>query len=265
MFERKFIGIAQKRLGSSFLGRNGWAHVPADLLKFWLKQNNKHQTGWNTTQHSALAAIFGYFIWSLLGSCFFLSEGVSTPIDLWDYQWFLYFGYANLTSLYMFHVAMGQRSKYTTIAAGRIILMSVFMEVFFSACFMFLYWHTTGFTIDTTTASNTWLLFSLPPLASIFFLYTIFEAKRAPFDHTEAESELVAGHQIEFSGRSLLFFLLCEYVHLFFCIFLVLILCFNGADFFSIAPVASFFTDAIFDAITINVVEWVSCVVCAYA
>lgn len=33
-FERKFIAIAQKRLGISFLGRNGWAHLPADLVKF---------------------------------------------------------------------------------------------------------------------------------------------------------------------------------------------------------------------------------------
>lgn len=32
--ERKLIGLAQKRLGISFLGRNGWAHLPADLIKF---------------------------------------------------------------------------------------------------------------------------------------------------------------------------------------------------------------------------------------
>lgn len=44
MFERKFIAVAQKRLGASFLGRNGWAHVPADLLKFWLKQSSRHQS-----------------------------------------------------------------------------------------------------------------------------------------------------------------------------------------------------------------------------
>ena len=41
--ERKLIGIAQKRLGISFLGRNGWAHLPADLIKFWLKQSSRHQ------------------------------------------------------------------------------------------------------------------------------------------------------------------------------------------------------------------------------
>ena len=33
-FERKFIAIAQKRLGISFLGRNGWVHLPADIVKF---------------------------------------------------------------------------------------------------------------------------------------------------------------------------------------------------------------------------------------
>ena len=33
-FERKFIAISQKRLGISFLGRNGWAHLPADIVKF---------------------------------------------------------------------------------------------------------------------------------------------------------------------------------------------------------------------------------------
>jgi NADH:ubiquinone oxidoreductase subunit H len=40
--ERKLIGIAQKRLGISFLGRNGWAHLPADLVKFWLKHTARH-------------------------------------------------------------------------------------------------------------------------------------------------------------------------------------------------------------------------------
>jgi NADH:ubiquinone oxidoreductase subunit H len=32
--ERKLIGLAQKRLGISFLGRHGWAHLPADVVKF---------------------------------------------------------------------------------------------------------------------------------------------------------------------------------------------------------------------------------------
>lgn len=42
--ERKLIGIAQKRLGISFLGRNGWAHLPADLVKFWLKHSARNHS-----------------------------------------------------------------------------------------------------------------------------------------------------------------------------------------------------------------------------
>ena len=73
-------------------------------------------------------------------------------------------------------------------------------------------------------------MLTLPPLALFFGLYAIFEAKRAPFDHTEAESELVSGHLIEYGGRLLLFFYFSEYVHAYFCMFLVLVLILGGAD-----------------------------------
>lgn len=232
MFERKFIAIAQKRLGASFLGRNGWAHVPADLLKFWLKQTNKNHSLWLTAQNSAIGVLFIYYTWSIAGVVFFLSDGMQSPVDFWDYQWLVYFAYANLSTLFLFHVAMGQRSKYSMLAAGRLLIVSILLEVFFSICFMWLYFHTGGYAFDETADSNSqqWLALALPPLASMFFLYILFEAKRAPFDHTEAESELVAGHQIEFGGRALLFLLLAEYVHIFFCLFLLLFLCLGAGD-----------------------------------
>lgn len=61
MFERKFIAVAQKRLGTSFLGRNGWAHVPADMVKFWLKQSTRHHTAWTSAGASAVGMIFMYY------------------------------------------------------------------------------------------------------------------------------------------------------------------------------------------------------------
>lgn len=64
----------------------------------------------------------------------------------------------------------------------------------------------------------------MPPLALTFLLYIIFEAKRAPFDHSEAESELVVGHLVEFGGRALLFFFICEYIHFGLAIFFVVAL-----------------------------------------
>jgi NADH:ubiquinone oxidoreductase subunit H len=40
------------------------------------------------------------------------------------------------------------------------------------------------------------------------------EAKRAPFDQSETESEVVSGYQVEYSGPMLLMFYLAEYLHL---------------------------------------------------
>ena len=42
----------------------------------------------------------------------------------------------------------------------------------------------------------------------------MLEAKRAPFDHAETESEVVAGYAVEYSGPMMMMFLLAEYLHL---------------------------------------------------
>jgi NADH:ubiquinone oxidoreductase subunit H len=144
----------------------------------------------------------------------------------------VYFGYANLTAVYMFNVVASVKSKFATIASLRILLLTIFLEVFFVFCFFLVYLHTGGYSFDEISTANAtnWLLFALPPIALFFGIYTLFEAKRAPFDHTEAESELVSGHLIEYGGRLLLFFYFSEYVHVYFCMFLILVVICGGVD-----------------------------------
>jgi NADH-quinone oxidoreductase subunit H len=129
----------------------------------------------------------------------------------------------------MFGVVAGTKSKYATVASARILLVSVYMEVFFVLVFLCVYAHVGGFSFEEVSLAartHTFAL-SLPPLALFLCLYALFEAKRAPFDHSEAESELVAGHMVEFGGRALLFFYMCEYTHVVFCLFLIVALCFG--------------------------------------
>jgi len=52
------------------------------------------------------------------------------------------------------------------------------------------------------------------PAASGFIIILLLEAKRAPFDHAETESEVVAGYAVEYGGPMLLVFYLAEYLHL---------------------------------------------------
>lgn len=158
---------------------------------------------------------------------FFLTDGFSVVVDFWDYQLLAYMAFANLTTLFMFNIVISLRSKYASLGAGRVLLVSVFLEVFFSLCFMLLYWHCGGYSLEEVSEANlaTPLWAALPPLALFYLLYAFFEAKRAPFDHSEAESELVAGHLVEFGGRTLLFFYFCEYIHIYFCMFIILVFC----------------------------------------
>jgi hypothetical protein len=80
-FERKFIAIAQKRLGISFLGRNGWVHLPADMVKFWFKYTGKNVGNWLTNSAGFFIILVGYFIWNLLSCAFLLSDGGLVMFD----------------------------------------------------------------------------------------------------------------------------------------------------------------------------------------
>ena len=57
-----------------------------------------------------------------------------------------------------------------------------------------------------------WHWLGLFPMFVIFFISALAETNRPPFDLVEAESELVAGHMIEYSSTPYLLFMLSEYV-----------------------------------------------------
>ena len=152
---------------------------------------------------------------------FFITDGEAAVVDGWDYQLLAYFAYAGFTTLFMAHLVAGLRSKYALLAAGRVLLVAVLMEVTFLGLFLALYTHSGGYGFEEI-ARGTCLIVALPPLALGLVLFALFEAKRPPFDHSEAESELVAGHLVEFGGRALLFFYMCEYVHMYACAYLLL-------------------------------------------
>lgn len=100
-----------------------------------------------------------------------------------------------------------------------------------------------GYAFDDFYEANSLLSPScaIPPLALAIFMHTLVEAKRAPFDHAEAESELVAGHLTEFGGRTLLFMYICEYIHVFFSVFLVSVFVVGGPWGLPLTPYEAFF------------------------
>jgi len=76
-----------------------------------------------------------------------------------------------------------------------------------------------------TAQKNVWFVVPLFPMFVIFFISSLAETNRPPFDLPEAEAELVAGYQTEYSGMMYAMFWLGEYAN-------ILLMCAMGAILF---------------------------------
>jgi NADH-quinone oxidoreductase subunit H len=73
-----------------------------------------------------------------------------------------------------------------------------------------------------------WFWLPLLPLFVIFFVSGVAETNRAPFDVVEGESEIVAGHMVEYSGSAFALFFLAEYANMILVSFLTSIFFLGG-------------------------------------
>jgi NADH-quinone oxidoreductase subunit H len=80
-----------------------------------------------------------------------------------------------------------------------------------------------------------WNWLPLLPMLVVYFVSGVAETNRAPFDVVEGESEIVAGHMIEYSGMSFALFFLAEYMNMILISALTALLFFGGWQ----APVSS--------------------------
>jgi NADH-quinone oxidoreductase subunit H len=86
-----------------------------------------------------------------------------------------------------------------------------------------------------------WNWLPLAPMLVVYFVSGIAETNRAPFDVVEGESEIVAGHMVEYSGMTYALFFIAEYMNMILIATLTAIMFFGGWQ----APVSSAFTDAV--------------------
>jgi NADH-quinone oxidoreductase subunit H len=117
-------------------------------------------------------------------------------------------------------------SRYAIIATIRglvhVISLDIFVTILYSV--LVLSSQSTNFHDFIINQTDYWYFVLYAPAASSFIIVLFLESKRAPFDHSETESEVVAGYATEYNGPMLLMFFLCEYLHLIiasihFCIF----------------------------------------------
>ncbi len=73
-----------------------------------------------------------------------------------------------------------------------------------------------------------WFIWPLFPLFVVYWVSGVAETNRAPFDVVEGESEIVAGHMVEYSGSAFALFFLAEYANMILVSFLISIFFLGG-------------------------------------
>jgi formate hydrogenlyase subunit 4 len=82
--------------------------------------------------------IGGFLGWSLLVCLFFLTHLTAEVINV-DFLFLIYLAYVNITTLYMSFLILTLKSKYSTLAGMRLILLNIFCEVPFTGALFALY------------------------------------------------------------------------------------------------------------------------------
>ncbi len=86
-----------------------------------------------------------------------------------------------------------------------------------------------------------WNWLPLAPMLVVYFVSGIAETNRAPFDVVEGESEIVAGHMVEYSGMTYALFFIAEYMNMILIATLTAVMFFGGWQ----PPISSALTEAV--------------------
>jgi NADH-quinone oxidoreductase subunit H len=221
--DRKIWAAVQMRRGPNVVGPWGVLQSFADLIKFALKEA--------IIPDGANKGVFilAPMVTAILALSAWAVVPVSAQLVIADINVGILYLFA-LSSLGVYGVIMGgwaSNSKYPFLAALRSAAQMVSYEVSIGFVIITVLLcagtlNLSGIVLSQATGLGTmiglpnsfldWYFIPLFPMFIVFFISALAETNRPPFDLVEAESELVAGHMVEYSSTPYLLFMLGEYV-----------------------------------------------------
>jgi len=229
--DRKIWAAVQMRRGPNMVGPWGALQSVADALKYVVKE----------VVVPAGADRFVFFLAPMLSFVLAMIAWAVIPFsDTWvisDINVAILYVFA-ISSLEVYGVIMGgwaSNSKYPFLGSLRSAAQMISYEVSIGLIIIGVIISTGSLNFgDIVRAQDgDWGLFSwywLPhlPMVALFFISALAETNRPPFDLPEAESELVAGYQVEYSSTPFLLFMAGEYIAIFLMCALMTLLFFGG-------------------------------------
>jgi NADH-quinone oxidoreductase subunit H len=133
----------------------------------------------------------------------------------------------------------GSKNKYALLSAFRVVNQLLAYEIPMVLCILaVVLFSETMSTMGIVEAQTIPFFISMPVAGFIFLVCILAEANRSPVDLLEADSEMVAGYMIEYSGMKFAMFFIAEYVNMFAAAIVVATLFMGGYRFFGLEQVA---------------------------
>jgi NADH-quinone oxidoreductase subunit H len=217
--ERKLLARLQIRLGPNRCGPFGLLQPIADAVKLLAKEDivPSQADRWIFRLAPAVVAGTALLIFAVVpfGQGWTIG-GHPIPLVVSDLNVGLLYALA-LSSVGVYGVAMGgwaSNSKYALLGGIRGVAQMISYELSLGLALVPVVMLAGSFSmVDIVAAQSRCPYLLLQPLAFvIFFVSSVAETKRIPFDLPEAENELVAGYHTEYSGMRFGLFFLGEYV-----------------------------------------------------
>ncbi len=213
--ERKFAARLQNRVGPYWVGYpHGWLQPIADLLKLVVKEDIVPRRADRLLFELAPLLVL---VPALAGFAFLpFAEGRAVADH--PYSLALFVAFASLALLGIFAAGWGSNNKYALLSALRMVALLVSYEI--PLVLALLVPATLAGSlrlVDIVEAQRGLWFVAVPGVGQaalvVFLLAALAEANKAPLDIVEAESELVAAYNVEYTGIKFGLFYAAEYAH----------------------------------------------------
>jgi NADH-ubiquinone oxidoreductase chain 1 len=230
--ERKTMASMQRRLGPNIVGYYGLLQPFADALKLLIKEFV------SPTQANLILFFLGPIVTLIFALYGYAMIPYGPGISIYDFNLGLLYilAVSSLATYGILLAGWSANSKYAFLGSLRSTAQLISYELILSSAVLLvaLLSGSLNLTVIVENQKSIWFLLPLFPLFIIFFVASVAETNRAPFDLAEAESELVSGFMTEHSAVVFVFFFLAEYASIILMCILISIVFLGGYNYIGI-------------------------------